>query len=377
MFTIFRRSTRMQTGLATIAAAGTVQGDATALSSGTAIRFNVTGGDGTKGVILPALAATTGAVIEIFNNAASALKVYPATGGKINGGSANAAVLVGAYGFGYFGGLNTAENWAAVGADIGGDYATLAGTETLTNKTLTSPTIDTGTINSPTVNNALTLETGTAAAAGTVQGDATALSGSIAYDITAADAAKGVALPAAVAGLQVLIYNNSVSPLFVYPATGDDINDGTANASITILGKRSVRFSALDATTWAATQVEAAAQTVNPAADSGAGSTILPHITKVAVGAVVNDADDWIVLPAIANLPIGHQIIIACNAGGNFEMRTPASSNTKINDVDSDGTQEYLCTDTDLIIVTKHTTTGWVGQSLTKLGAVRTAVVPD
>ena len=58
-------------------------------------------------------------------------------------------------------------------------------------------------------------------------------------------------------------------------------------------------------------------------------------------------------------------------------MRTPAASNTKINDVDADGSQEYLCTDTDLIIVTKRTTTGWVAQSITKLGAVRTAVIPD
>jgi len=119
------------------------------------------------------------------------------------------------------------------------------------------------------------------------------------------------------------------------------------------------------------------AQAVNPSNDSGVGSTILVGSIGVAVGAVVNDANDWIVLPAIASCPIGHQIRISCNAGGNFELRTPASSNTKINDIDADGSQEYLCTDTDLVIVTKHTTTSWVAQSLTKLGAVRTAVIPD
>ncbi len=118
-------------------------------------------------------------------------------------------------------------------------------------------------------------------------------------------------------------------------------------------------------------------QTVNPAADSGAGSTIKDNVHSVDVGAVVNDANDWIVLPPIANHPIGHTIRIACNAGTNFELRTPAASNTKINDVDSDGTQEYLCTDTDLIVVTKRTSTGWVAQSITKLGATRAAVVPD
>lgn len=121
----------------------------------------------------------------------------------------------------------------------------------------------------------------------------------------------------------------------------------------------------------------AVVQSINPAADSGAGSKILPGSSRVDVGAVVNDANDWIVLPPIADVPIGWTIRIAANAGGNFEMRTPASSNTKINDVDADGSQEYLCTDTHLIIVTKRTTTGWVAQSLTKLGAVVTAVVPD
>lgn len=118
-------------------------------------------------------------------------------------------------------------------------------------------------------------------------------------------------------------------------------------------------------------------QTVTAAADSGSGSSILPSATMVTVGGVTTDANDWIVLPPIANVPIGHTIRIAANAGANFELRTPASSNTKINDVDSDGSQEYLCTDTDLVIVTKRTTTGWVAQSLTKLGAVRTAVIPD
>lgn len=114
-----------------------------------------------------------------------------------------------------------------------------------------------------------------------------------------------------------------------------------------------------------------------PNSSAGAGNEIPVWAKSVAVGAPANNADDFVVLPAIASVPIGHAITIACNGGSNFELRTPASSNTKINDVDADGTQEHLCTDTDLIIVRKHTTTGWVAQSLTKLGAVRTAVVPD
>ena len=119
-------------------------------------------------------------------------------------------------------------------------------------------------------------------------------------------------------------------------------------------------------------------QSVTPHNNSGAGSTILAGSHAVDVGAVTNDANDWVVLPAMADVPVGHTIRIACNAGGNFELRTPATSNTKINDVDSDGTQEYLCTDTDVVIVTRRSTTaGWIAQSITKLGAVRTAVIPD
>jgi hypothetical protein len=118
-------------------------------------------------------------------------------------------------------------------------------------------------------------------------------------------------------------------------------------------------------------------QTLTANSDSGAGSSIVAGVTAVDVTGVTADANDWIVLPAIAGVPIGHTIRITCNAGSNFELRTPAASNTKINDVDADGSQEYLCTDTDLIIVTKRTTTGWVAQSITKLGAVRTAVIPD
>lgn len=127
----------------------------------------------------------------------------------------------------------------------------------------------------------------------------------------------------------------------------------------------------------AASLVVDATFAATPAATATAGNTVPVGYSAVAVGAVTNDANDWITLPAIASVSIGFQIVIACNAGGNFELRTPASSNTKINDIDSDGTQEYLCTDTDLVVVRKHTTTSWVAQSLTKLGAVRTAVIPD
>lgn len=106
-------------------------------------------------------------------------------------------------------------------------------------------------------------------------------------------------------------------------------------------------------------------------------NTIRAGKTAVTVDGVTNDANDFIVLPSLADVSVGHTITIYAGAGSNFELRTPASSNEKINDVDSDGTQEYLVTDTHTVRVWKISSTAWVAQSITKLGAVATAVIPD
>lgn len=104
---------------------------------------------------------------------------------------------------------------------------------------------------------------------------------------------------------------------------------------------------------------------------------INPGVVNATVTAVTTNANDWVRLPALSSVNIGHTIRIYAGAGSNFELRTPASSNEKINDVDSDGSQEYLVTDTDTVVATKISSTAWIAQSLTKLGAVRTAVIPD
>lgn len=98
----------------------------------------------------------------------------------------------------------------------------------------------------------------------------------------------------------------------------------------------------------------------------------------VAVTGVTNDANDFVVLPSLASVQIGHQIRIACNAGSNFELRTPATSNQKINTVDSDGTQEYLCVDAEVVVLTKVSDAdGWAAFDIPALGGVGTATVPD
>lgn len=119
-----------------------------------------------------------------------------------------------------------------------------------------------------------------------------------------------------------------------------------------------------------------ATQALTPDNDSGAASSINAGVTAVAVGTVANGTTDWIVLPAFAANPIGFQILIDCAAGGAFEMRTVAASGTTINGVDSDGPVEYLCTDTEIIVVTKHAD-GYIATGYSAAGAIVTAVVPD
>jgi hypothetical protein len=64
---------------ATVAAAGSTQANAAAVSDGFTL---VSAADGTKGVVLPA--AIAGRTVILKNNAAAVLKVWPASGDAIN-----------------------------------------------------------------------------------------------------------------------------------------------------------------------------------------------------------------------------------------------------------------------------------------------------
>jgi predicted RecA/RadA family phage recombinase len=77
---------------ASTAAAGSTNADAGALPAGTAGVYPTTAADDTKGVILDAADKVTGRTIFIGNGVSNKiLKVYPPSGGTINGASANAA----------------------------------------------------------------------------------------------------------------------------------------------------------------------------------------------------------------------------------------------------------------------------------------------
>jgi hypothetical protein len=124
--------------------------------------------------------------------------------------------------------------------------------------------------------------------------------------------------------------------------------------------------------------VKATAQEVTPDDSESALNTITAGVTAVDVQAVTNDANDFIVLPSLADVPVGHEITILCNAGTNFELRTPAESAEEINSEDCDGTKEYLCTDTEVLKVVKISDTiGWMAHAYSAIGAVVTAVIPD
>jgi hypothetical protein len=107
-------------------------------------------------------------------------------------------------------------------------------------------------------------------------------------------------------------------------------------------------------------------------------NSVPPLAKTVEVTGVVTAATDYIVLPPLNSCPNGHEIVLLCNAGANFEMRTPASSGELINGQDSDGTKEYLCTDTEVVKIVKiSATVGWMAHGYSAIGAVVAAVVPD
>jgi hypothetical protein len=107
-------------------------------------------------------------------------------------------------------------------------------------------------------------------------------------------------------------------------------------------------------------------------------NSIPPLAKSVKVTGVATNADDFVVLPPLNSCPDGHEIVLLCSAGSNFELRTPASSAEEINSEDCDGTKEYLCTDTQVVKIVKiNNTIGWMAHGYSAIGAVVTAVVPD
>lgn len=106
--------------------------------------------------------------------------------------------------------------------------------------------------------------------------------------------------------------------------------------------------------------------------DGGSGSTVAKGTRVVHVTGFTANADDWILIP---DGTIGEKITIISDVA--HEIRTPAASNDTINDVDSDGTQEYAVVLDDINdLVCTGTSASWIAVSHDKLGAAQT-IVPD
>ncbi len=92
----------------TVAATGSVQGDAAALSLG----FNeVTGADATKGVLLPVPSDGDTVIVDNSDAANAILKVYPSTGLAVNAIAANGAISMAAKSSARFTYLASASKW--------------------------------------------------------------------------------------------------------------------------------------------------------------------------------------------------------------------------------------------------------------------------
>lgn len=86
-------------------------------------------------------------------------------------------------------------------------------------------------------------------AAGSIQGDATAITKDINV-VSTVSAAQGVRLPTAVAGMVLIVNNTSATNLNVYPATGAAINSLATNAAYTHIAGGSLQYYAVSSTQW-------------------------------------------------------------------------------------------------------------------------------
>ena len=131
--------------------------------------------------------------------------------------------------------------------------------ELVAGTTITGATISGGTISdatsvsgtSVTASGDLYIASATVAATGSNQSGAAQLAGGFTL-VSAADDAKGVKLPAAIAG-RICIVKNAVTnkALLLYPATDDKINGGTATSgSLSLAGGTIAMLIAYDATDW-------------------------------------------------------------------------------------------------------------------------------
>lgn len=242
---------------AATAYAGGGQGSATAITTAyTRFATVATNGDSGK---LPT--GALGKRITVKNDGAANLAIFPASGGAINGGSADASVTL------YPGEEVTFTATSATAWETPETDAKLKGDQTLSG------------IQTFSVPNVYSLATGITAGTTQTQGGATALTKEYNDVTTVTTAGDGVKLMAAVAGQRQTVRNSASNALAVYPATGDAINTLSANASITLQAGEEVEFTAIDGTTWR-TNVDDEIVTMTTSATPASGSNGVQFVFK-------------------------------------------------------------------------------------------------
>lgn len=118
--------------------------------------------------------------------------------------------------------------------------------------------------------------------------------------------------------------------------------------------------------------------------DAGAPRAVVPTSDGLTTGLITAtdrsvsstsaDANNILTLPAIADVQLGHTIRIFNGATG-CELRTPATSNTKINNVDADSA-EMAIPASSMTVVTKILSDNWMAECYVAAGT-RTIPTPD
>ncbi len=232
-------------------AASTV-GGASGATSGTGGAAALTGGaaGSAAGNAVGGAAPVTGGAGK-GNLAGGAASVTGGVGGATGAGGAT-AVTGGAGGSGSgTGGAVTVAGGAGSAGNANGGALTLNGGNA--NGSGTDGVLNIATANTSVVNLGVMarIPTSTVAAAGTDASNGGALVEGFNL-VTAADATKGVVLPTAVAGMDIIVKNedSANAVLKIWPATSDQINAVAVDGSFDIAAKTSVRLIAYDATNW-------------------------------------------------------------------------------------------------------------------------------
>jgi len=122
----------------------------------------------------------------------------------------------------------------------------------ISNSTITGGTMAGATLTSPTLTGAsLSLDVAKPAAAGSTRADATAMTASFNW-VTAADATKGVVLPAPTAGRLLVVKNDDTANaiLKVYAPGSAKINGVAGTTAFSMAAKTACWFVAYDTTDW-------------------------------------------------------------------------------------------------------------------------------